>query len=115
MSYFDISESRDTMIKITEEDQTESTNFVNALLSRIGVSLPLSTTPYEVRCLAIAIAHKHRALLLSGRGQGASESDAYLAKYKVYDIEARAWEAQVMAKLTNTVMPKSFSMTMRRG
>lgn len=116
MEYFDLSESRDTMIKITEEDLQESTRYVDALLQRQGISLSPGFIPHEVRRLAIAVAHRNRALLLSGRGNGMSETDAYMAKYKAYDAEAKSWEILITPDLIMGVpKKKTFSPNIALG
>ena len=49
--------------------------------------------------LAIAVAYRHRALLMSGRGNGIKEVDVYMAKYKAYDAEAKSWETRITPAL----------------
>jgi hypothetical protein len=95
MSYIALEDSIDTFVAITTDDIDESTKYVDAFLSRIGVALPLKKVPYEVKQLAYAVAHRARALGLAGRGSGVNESDAYMAKYKTYSAQVAAWEAVI--------------------
>lgn len=101
MSYIATSDSHDVMIIITSDDVTAADNYVNALLTRLGVTLPLTTVPYEVKQLALAVAHRGRALWLSGPGGGMGEQDAYMAKYKAYDKEVNRWEPLITPELIN--------------
>ena len=115
MSYCDIASS-DIMIKITSEDVEAAGKYIDALLVRLGVAAPLTgTIPYEVNQLAQAVAHRRRALLLSGPGGGMGESDAYLAKYKAYDKEVSRWEPLVTPELILGAPQHIFSIDLGRA
>lgn len=115
MSYIATTDSHDIMIIITADDVTAAENYVNALLSRMGIGLPLATVPYEVKQLALAVAHRGRALWLSGPGGGMGEQDAYMAKYKAYDKEVNRWENLVTPELINGTEQFECSIELGRG
>lgn len=101
MSYCAITDSSDIMIKISSDDVEAADKYIDALLTRIGVTVPLSAVPYEVNQLALALAHQRRSLLLSGPGGGMGENDAYMAKYKAYTKEVSRWEPLITPALIN--------------
>jgi|GEM_PF-4033602 len=115
MSYVAATDSNDVMIKITTADCTAADSYVDALLTRIGATLPLTTVPYEVKQLALAVAHKIRALAECGPGGQMGDNDAYLAKYKVYEKEVNRWENLVTPELINGTEQFECSIDLGRG
>lgn len=116
MSYCNIDESDDIMIKITDDDAAAADRYVDALLVRIGVKAPLTgEIPYEVSQLALAEAHRRRALLLSGPGGGMGENDAYMAKYKAYVKEVSRWEMLITPELLKGAPQHVFCIDLGRA
>ncbi|MHC1760527.1 MAG: hypothetical protein AB9917_13665 [Negativicutes bacterium] len=100
MNYFELSECSDTIIKLTEADRQEANQYVEALIVRIGVRVAaITTVPYELKRLAMAVAYRNRALLSSGRGNGVSDVDVYMAKYKAYAAEVKSLEPLITPTL----------------
>ena len=100
MNCFELSECTDNLIKLTEDDRQEAGRYIDAMIVRLGVRPEAVTSvPYELKRLTIAVAYRHRALLMSGRGNGIKEVDVYMAKYKAYDAEAKSWETRITPAL----------------
>lgn len=104
MAYFDRSEIRDELLKdlITEEDIADSTNYIEDIAMRLGVS-PLripKPAPYQVKTLAMCYALMLTALNASRNdgGGGDNEADAYELKRRVYAKRVAELETQVTAQ-----------------
>lgn len=100
MNCFELSECSDNLLKLTEDDRQEAGQYIDALVTRLGVKPEtVKTVPYELKQLAMAVACRIRARIMSGRGNGIKEVDVYMAKYRIYDSEARHWESLITPEL----------------
>ena len=123
--YFNIEDVRDVLLKelLTDADIEESTQYVNGLAARLGVSLDKIRTPVAYPVSQLALFY---ALMVCARNQSVyvdrnleTQDDAYERKRAIYEKEYQRWESRITAETftgdTGVDSGTEFPLTTRIG
>jgi hypothetical protein len=99
MSYCELVDVKDTLLKVQESDIAEATDYVDSLAKSLGAISIMSPTPYEVKQLAIAYACMVRAKYMVGKAPKGDSEDTYERKRKTYMADVSYWENKITTEL----------------